>query len=314
MSGRALTIGSLCSGACDGMALGLEWAGLGPVIWQVEIEEDRRANLARLWPHADRGITDVFRAAGALERVDCILATFPCKDLSSAGARAGLGGPKSSVWFGCLGIIAELRPAWVVVENVASGAANWVPHVRQGLERLGYSCLPVPIAASDCGAPHRRARVFVVANADGEKLRHEQGGGSGKNRGNTAVSPNDGARAGGALANPHRSEQHDEPEHAEVGGAPETVCDAESSGVSARGGAEETSGREVPWGANPRAHAGWPLELEVCDPVHGLPGRLGDRAASTKEIEWLGDSVVPQCAEVVGWVIRELMASKENAA
>lgn len=278
MTTTGLTIGSLCSGACDGMALGLEWAGLGPVVWQVEIESDRRTNLARHWPDADRSVSDVRSAQGRLARVDCILATFPCKDLSSAGARAGLDGAQSGIWFDCLRIIDELRPDWVVVENVASGAANWVPHVRAGLERLGYSCLPVPIAASDCGAPHRRARVFVIANADGEKLRHEQGGAAGRT-GETRPSLQTMARA-----HAHRSEQHDEPEHAEVGGAP------------------EAQGFE-------RKHRGWPTELEVVSPVHGLPGRLGDRAASTKEIEWLGDSVVPQCAEVVGWVIRELMGT-----
>jgi DNA (cytosine-5)-methyltransferase 1 len=145
------------------MALGLEWAGIGPVKWQVELEEDRRRNLARWWPDADRSVTDI-RLAGRrnLARVDLVVATFPCKDLSSAGSRAGLDGPQSGIWFECLRVVAELVPRWVVVENVASGAKNWVPHVRAGLEGLGYACLPVPIAASDCGAPHRRRRVFIV--------------------------------------------------------------------------------------------------------------------------------------------------------
>lgn len=262
-----LTVGSLCSGACDGMALGLEWAGIGPVLWQVEIDADRRKNLARHWPNADRSVHDVrFAGAGTLNRVDLITATFPCTDVSSAGARAGLAGARSGLWFECLRCITELRPAWVVVENVASGARNWVPHVREGLERLGYACLPVPVAASDCGAPHDRRRVFVVAHADwcGEPAR---------------------------------------PEHAEVAGASTHVGDVGGESVRREPTHAEQEEPETRAGSESRAHAGWPTELEVVPSLHGVPGRV---------VSELGDSVVPQCAEVVGWVIRELLDAERS--
>jgi DNA (cytosine-5)-methyltransferase 1 len=258
-----LTIGSLCSGACDGLSLGLEWAGLGPTVWQVEIEPDRRANLARHWPDADRSAIDV-RVAGPsnLSTVDIIVVSAPCQDLSSAAKRAGLDGPRSGLWWECQRIISGIVPRWVVVENVASGARNWVPHVRQGLERLGYTTLPVPIAAADCGAPHLRRRVFVLANAD-------------------------------------RGQRRSESVESEVACVSEIVGDANCQ-----------TGRYQPgWPAGARRpdskaerssdchHAGWPTELEVVSPVHGVPGRV---------VSAIADSVVPQCAEVIGWIIREL--------
>lgn len=259
-------MGSLCSGACDGMALGLEWAGIGPVLWQVEIDADRRTNLARHWPDADRSVHDVrFAGAGTLRRVDIITATFPCTDLSSAGARAGLDGARSGLWFECLRCITELRPAWVVVENVASGARNWVPHVREGLERLGYACIPLPIAASDCGAPHRRSRVFIVAHAD----------------------------RGGEFAFA---------EHEQVARAREALADAHEARRGVRQTAR-TRARSVGERDPARTHQGWPAELEVSAPDDGVSGRV---------VSGLGDSVTPQQAEVVGWVIRELLDAERS--
>jgi DNA (cytosine-5)-methyltransferase 1 len=163
-----MSIGSLFAGI-GGLELGLERAGFGPVRWQVEIDPFRRAVLERHWPHAQR-YSDVRRVGGdLLTSVDLICGGFPCRDVSSAGKRAGLAGPQSSLWNEFARIVAEMRPRLVVVENVSSGAKFWVDAVQGDLEQLGYATLPVPIAASDCGALQQRRRVFVVAHA------HRQG-------------------------------------------------------------------------------------------------------------------------------------------
>ena len=157
-----MRIGSLFSGI-GGLELGLEWAGVGTPVWQVEQSAYCRAVLARHWPDVER-FEDV-RSVGAhnLASVDLLCGGFPCQDVSSAGKRAGLAGARSGLWFEYLRVVRELRPAFVVVENVASGARAWVDTVCQGLGEQGYACLPVPLAAADVGASHERARVFIVA-------------------------------------------------------------------------------------------------------------------------------------------------------
>lgn len=169
-----MTIGSLFSGI-GGLELGLERAGLGPVVWQVEQDEFCRSVLAKHWPSVDRSVTDVRDATvGTLSRVDIVCGGFPCQDVSSAGSRAGLAGSRSGLWREFARIVGELEPAWVVVENVASGAKLWVDVVVRDLGQLGYEALPLPIAASDCGAPHLRRRVFVVGRRGGASYSHAQ--------------------------------------------------------------------------------------------------------------------------------------------
>lgn len=171
-----LTIGSLFSGI-GGLELGLEMAGLGPTVWQVEQSEFCREVLAKHWPDVAR-FHDV-REVGAhnLPPVDLVCGGFPCQDVSSAGKGAGLAGKRSGLWFEFARVVSEMRPRIVVVENVASGAKRWVDAVVAGLEQLDYEALPVPLSASDVGAPHKRSRVFIVAYAHGESLRIESGGG-----------------------------------------------------------------------------------------------------------------------------------------
>lgn len=160
-----LTIGSLFSGIIGGLELGLERAGLGPVLWQCEIDPFCRRVLAKHWPTVTR-FEDVTRPRN-YPYVDLICGGFPCQDVSSAGARRGLGGQKSSLWWHYADVVRQVRPRFVVVENVASGQRLWLPHVRHQLHMLGYRTRAVALAASDVGAPHRRRRVFVVADAHG---------------------------------------------------------------------------------------------------------------------------------------------------
>jgi DNA (cytosine-5)-methyltransferase 1 len=240
-----MRIGSLFSGI-GGLELGLEWAGLGHTVWQVEQSEFCRRVLARHWPDVRR-YQDVHEVgAHNLEPVDLICGGFPCQDISSAGKGAGLAGERSGLWFQFARVIGELRPRWVVVENVASGARRWVDQVTAGLGQLGFQTLPLPLSAADVGAPHLRRRVFLVAHAIGEPLRVEQGRCRGPG-GQGALEPG-----------------HD-------GGA--------------------------------GALAGWSGGSPVF-PVRGVDDGSPHRM---DELRALGNAVVPQCAEVVGWVIKELM-------
>lgn len=146
--------------------LGLESAGLGETVWQVERDSLCRTILARHWPNAER-FDDVCTVGGAtLARVDLVCGGFPCQQNSRANVtstRVGLAGPSSGLWREFARIVAELQPRWVAVENVASGAELWFDEVVRDLEQLGFEALPVPLSARDVGAPHERARVFIVA-------------------------------------------------------------------------------------------------------------------------------------------------------
>lgn len=178
---RTVRLGSLFSGIGgleEGIRLGLAAEGLASrVVWQVERDDFCRAVLAKHYPGVDRSVTDVCEAGREnLRAVDVVVGGFPCQDVSSAGLGAGLDGERSGLWYQYLRIVGELRPPIVVVENVASGARRWLCAVREGLQALGYRTRALGVAAADVGAPHRRARIFVVAHAERLELRLQQGG------------------------------------------------------------------------------------------------------------------------------------------
>lgn len=158
------TVGSLFSGI-GGIELGLQWAGISPVIWLVEINEHCQSVLKKHFPGA-KLYADVKKVGkGNLEPVDLICGGYPCQELSGASAKKGPGllGERSGLWFEYSRIISELRPRWVVIENVRSGANRWVDEIMEGLAKHRYESLPIPISAFDVGAPHLRQRVFIIA-------------------------------------------------------------------------------------------------------------------------------------------------------
>jgi len=163
-------IGSLFSGI-GGLELGLERAGVGHAIWQAEADPFCRQILARHWPETPR-LTDVRDVSPAtVERADLICGGFPCQDLSVAGKGAGIDGTRSGLWREFARIIEECDPEIVLVENVTHGQSRWLPTVLGDLETLGYVPAPVCVPAAAVGAPHLRARTFVLADPYGILLR-----------------------------------------------------------------------------------------------------------------------------------------------
>lgn len=96
--------------------------------------------------------------------VDLVAGGTPCQDLSLAGKRAGLDGSRSRLFFEHVRIAVECEAPFFFWENVA-GAARVVPRVVEYLEARGYRCVWGTLKASDVGAPHQRARVFLLAYA-----------------------------------------------------------------------------------------------------------------------------------------------------
>ena len=165
-----LTFGSLFAGI-GGFDLGFERAGM-QCMWQVEIDPFCQQVLAKHWPNVER-FSDV-REVGAhnLGAVDVICGGFPCQDISNAGRRAGITGERSGLWSEFARIIRELRPRYAVMENVSALLVRGMGTVLGDLAACGYDAEWQVLRASDIGATHRRARIFILAyskSANGER-------------------------------------------------------------------------------------------------------------------------------------------------
>ena len=164
-----LTFGSLFAGI-GGLDLGLERAGM-KCLWQVEIDNYATKVLEKHWPDVQR-FRDI-RDCGKhnLPAVDLICGGFPCQDVSLAGKRAGLEGKRTTLWSEFARIIGEIRPRWVLAENVpgllSSDSGRFFGNVLRDLAACGYDAEWDCIPAAAVGAPHRRDRVFIVAYPPG---------------------------------------------------------------------------------------------------------------------------------------------------
>ena len=165
-----MRIGSLFAGI-GGLELGLERAGVGRTVWQVELDPFCRQVLARHWPNATRYEDVTTVDWSTVEPVEVLCGGFPCQPFSSAGARGGVFDPRWGwPWFAHA--IGVLRPRYVVVENVAALTTDPIAWgcLLGDLHALGFDAEWEVLPASAFGAPHRRERLFLVAYPAGEGL------------------------------------------------------------------------------------------------------------------------------------------------
>jgi len=163
-------------------------------------------------------------------RIDVLTGGFPCQPFSYAGKRGGREDERY-LWPQMLRVVDEVRPTWVVGENVAgitTMVEGWVlsdlgsdsslfpegddvhryelertftiERICGDLERLGYSVQPVLIPAAAVGAPHRRDRVFIIAHSEGEQGRPQPG--QSRDRREEQIHPGRGGREDGCGASP----------------------------------------------------------------------------------------------------------------
>ena len=95
--------------------------------------------------------------------VDVISGGFPCQDISSAGAGAGIDGEKSGLWVEMARIVGEVRPTFVFVENSPILTSRGLHRVLGDLSELGYDAKWGVVGAHHAGAPHKRNRIWVIA-------------------------------------------------------------------------------------------------------------------------------------------------------
>jgi len=102
--------------------------------------------------------------------VDVVSGGFPCQDISAAGNGAGIDGERSGLWREMARIIGEVRPRFVFVENSPLLVSRGLAVVISDLAEMGYDAQWCRISASDVGAPHKRDRIWLVANASGGRF------------------------------------------------------------------------------------------------------------------------------------------------
>lgn len=170
MLGHAVLIGSLCSGY-GGLDLAAEQHFGGRTCWLAELDRDACAVLEVRFPGVPN-LGDVKTVDWSMvPQVDVLTAGYPCQPFSQAGQKRGVDDPRH-LWPEVLRAIRVLRPRFVVLENVRGHLARGFDEVLGDLAGCGFDAEWVVLQASDCGAPHRRARLFVLAvpNADGQRF------------------------------------------------------------------------------------------------------------------------------------------------
>ncbi len=167
MNGATRTHIDLFSGI-GGFALACRWAGIETIAF-CEIE-----------PYAQRVLRKNFAGIRIFEDVRQFPATefrepflltggYPCQPFSQAGKRRGEEDDRH-LWPSMFGIIRTSRPTWILAENVAGHVTLGLDQVLADLESEDYAVQPIIVPACAVDAPHRRDRVWILANAKSDGL------------------------------------------------------------------------------------------------------------------------------------------------
>ena len=171
-----LTVLSLCTGY-GGLELGLSRALENPLrVVAVEIEAYALANLVAKAEAGKLAIEALYpdlktfpaeRFSGCF---DIVLAGYPCQPFSVAGKREGTEDPRH-LWAYIKDIIEAIRPVYGFFENVPGHLTLGFPEVYCSLRDMGYSVEAGLFTASEVGAPHKRQRLFILANSEHSESR-----------------------------------------------------------------------------------------------------------------------------------------------
>jgi len=172
---------SLFSGI-GGFDLAAEWMGWENVA-HCEFDEQKRIDLKRNFPNSksygDIQETDfsIFRGS-----IDILTGGFPCQDASIAkqngDGQQGLQGERTGLFFEFVRAINEIQPKFIIAENVANilktNKGSDFNRILSSLASMGYNAEWRVCRASEVGAPHHRARVYLVAYSNSIRLQPGQ--------------------------------------------------------------------------------------------------------------------------------------------
>ena len=169
-----------------GFSLGLDSTGYFETVAFCEIEEFPCKVLNKHWPNVPiyndvRELSyEKLQADGIISRrrgIDVICGGYPCQPFSVAGRQKGEEDPRH-LWPEYFRLIRELRPSYVIGENVGGHIRLGLDSVLEDLDSENYTVRCFSVEAASLGAPHRRERIFWIAVSDTQSERR-----GGRNRG-----------------------------------------------------------------------------------------------------------------------------------
>jgi len=264
-----------------GFSLGLERAGFKTVAF-CEVDKNCHKVLQKNWP----GIpifddVKTLKGEDINESIDVICGGFPCQDISLAGKGAGLEGERSGLWWEFHRLIKEIKPKWVIAENVAALRSRGLDKVLSSLNEVGYDAEWHCIPASAVGAPHQRDRIWILAYPNNSGSRTSKYGFD-ENRKAFEQERNNESFSG-------------------ISGCGKDVSNSNKFGTQIQTSGEYSSqqvlrGSSETW----RTAVGdvWSVEPIVGRVANGVPNR-------THRIKQLGNAVVPQIPQLIGECINE---------
>lgn len=297
-----MTHGALFNGI-GGFCLAAEWAGI-LTEWTVEIDPFCNKVSKKHFPHATQH-TDIHHASN-LPYVDIISGGFPCQPFSVAGKQLGNEDDRA-LWPQMLRVIREVRPAYVIGENVAGLIGMALDQVLSSLEAEGYATEVFVLPACGVNAPHKRDRVWIIAYAqDNGYGRQPRRGSAGGERGMVPQ------RFGPWCESERGSETTTNPnqQYGNLSGLPAgQIPQQQAPGVfqlAPNASCELPHGPRGTWvGRVESSDGNWRLtEPPVCGADDGLPSGLVRNRG--KQLKAYGNAIVPQVAYELFKAIQQL--------
>ena len=308
-----------------GFSLGLERTGGFETVGFCDSDKKTHLVLKKHWA-AVPIYDDVSTLKGSdLGTIDIITGGFPCQDLSVAGKGAGLSGARSGLWFEFHRLIKETQPKWVIAENVAVLRSRGLDQVLRSLDEIGYDAEWHCIPASAVGAPHRRDRIWIVAHPRHRGGRYDIGsgfGGDGKRENEKTIRASKTTAIAGSSQTPDAmayaskllcdgsndnsriSMESEKKSKSRNSCGKEALAYSASIGSSGQREFEQPKyptqivSRETIKPEHGSVSDFWKVEPELGRVADGIPNRL-DR------LKQLGNSLVPQIPEMIGYAILE---------
>ena len=164
-----MKIGSLCTGY-GGLDIAVEAVFNAKTVWTSEIDKYASELIKERFFVPNHGDLKTINW-NEVEPIDILTAGYPCQPFSHAGYRKGTDDERHIFPY-ILEAIGILRPRYAIMENVRGHLSLGFKEVLKGLASIGYDAKWRVVRASDVGAPHQRARLFIIAypNGNGQQI------------------------------------------------------------------------------------------------------------------------------------------------